>query len=115
MRLQTVVDILFPPSCIGCETRMVEDGTFCPQCRGEVALIFGAKCVKCALPLPGEEDGQDLRCDACMADPPPWGRAAAPFLYEGKARKLILAYNHNDRTDLAPHFAPKISATSPRH
>ena len=57
------------------------------------------------MPLPGEYDGFRVECDDCIASPRPWSQGRAALLYEGNARRLVLALKHGDRLDIASHAA----------
>ncbi len=50
----------------------------------------------------GHADHQGARCDACLADPPNWTAGTAALAYSGAARRIVLAFKHGDRLDLAP-------------
>ncbi|MEX0968836.1 MAG: ComF family protein [Paracoccaceae bacterium] len=50
-------------------------------------------------------DSAGQACTKCHVAPMPWGRAAAVFAYAGTGKRLVLAFKHYDRVDLAPHLA----------
>lgn len=81
---------------------MVEsDFGLCGTCWAETPFIGGTICDSCAVPLPGQSDGHRIECDACMATPRPWKQGRAALLYKDRARKLVLALKHGDRTEIA--------------
>ena len=45
--------------------------------------------------------GQADVCDDCLIDPPPWNWGGAALIYKGETRKLILAFKHGDRQEIA--------------
>ncbi|MEM8729938.1 MAG: ComF family protein [Pseudomonadota bacterium] len=99
--LQTLTHLLYPPRCLACGEQVDSDFGLCPACWRDTPFIGGLICDICSTPLPGEGDGHRILCDACMAAPPPWSQGRAALLYEGQARRLVLALKHGDRTDLA--------------
>lgn len=94
--------LLYPPQCPGCDLPLAEAGGLCPDCWAETRFLTGAVCDGCGAGLPGQAEATAIRCDACLADPPPWARGRAVFAYEGAGRKLVLALKHGDRHDLLP-------------
>ena len=64
-------------------------------------FISGTVCEGCGVPLPGEADGFRLECDSCMRHPRPWNQGRSALLYEGQGRRLVLAFKHGDRTEIA--------------
>ncbi len=51
-----------------------------------------------------------VHCDACRALGRPWTQGRAVLDYSGGARRLVLAFKHGDRLDLAPRFAGWMAA-----
>ncbi len=105
MRMQTMLQLVYPPQCISCGAMVEQDGALCGSCWRETPFLTGATCKGCALPLPGGLDagiltGEEI-CDDCMEAPRPWHAGHAALLYEGTARRLVLSMKHGDRTELA--------------
>jgi ComF family protein len=98
---QTAVSLVYPPKCLGCDELVEQDFGLCGSCWRDAHFISGTVCEGCGLPLPGDADGFRLDCDECMASPRPWSQGRAALLYKDKARKLVMALKHGDRTDLA--------------
>lgn len=86
-----------------CEVYTETPRGLCPTCWSDTVFISGAACGKCGMPLPGQ--GEDLLCDTCMTFPPVWHQGRAAITYQGSARRMILAFKHGDRLDLAPTMA----------
>jgi len=93
-------DALYPVTCLMCDARIEEDGALCPDCWADTPFLSGACCDLCGTKLPGEGDGQ-ARCDDCLTMARPWDDGRAALIYGGTARRLILAFKHGDRTELA--------------
>ncbi len=101
-RIQTVIRQIFPPQCLSCDTMTDAEQGLCGPCWSQTAFLTGTLCDSCAVPLVGEAaPGEILHCDACLGAPPPWNRARAALLYEGNARRLVMALKHGDRHDIA--------------
>ncbi|WP_376876348.1 double zinc ribbon domain-containing protein [Albirhodobacter sp. R86504] len=98
------LNAIFPPRCACCEEFVIKDGGLCASCWGQTDFIRGFFCDCCALPLAGEADGGRTLCDDCHANPPPWQRGRAVFVYKGKGRDMVLALK-NDRYALAKPLA----------
>lgn len=99
-----VLDLLYPPLCIGCRSQVAEPGSLCPACWRNVNFLDGPGCSCCGLPFELDPGGETL-CAACLADPPAFDRARAVMRYDETSRGPILALKHADRLDLAPGFA----------
>lgn len=100
-KLQMLVELIYPPRCLGCGEMVESEFGLCPTCWRDTPFIGGLTCESCGTPLPGQGDGYRIDCDACMQDLRPWDAGRAALLYKGGARKLILALKHGDRTDIA--------------
>ncbi|CUK03115.1 DNA utilization protein GntX [Ruegeria denitrificans] len=100
-RIQTAVELIYPPRCLGCGELTEADFGLCGACWRDTPFIGGVVCESCGVPLPGQADGYRTECDDCMKTPRPWQDGRAALLYDGKARALILALKHGDRPELA--------------
>jgi len=99
-----VLDTLLPPHCLTCDTLVDSPGQFCPACFRETQFITAPHCLTCGAPFPHAQQGV-MVCAACAADPPPWGEARAALAYDAQSRRLVLAFKHADRTELATALA----------
>ncbi|MEO0823245.1 MAG: ComF family protein [Pseudomonadota bacterium] len=99
-------DALFPPQCPSCAAETGSAGGLCPACFADAPFLSGAACSRCARPEPGlAEADPDFICTACLAEPPPWRRAAAVGIYGGTLRRMILGLKRADRLDTVPLLA----------
>jgi len=75
-----VLDVMFPPRCLGCSERGV---ALCARCAGSVGVIVPPLCERCGRPWPAP-------LPAC-GDCPPQGidLARSPFLYEGPIAAVL--------------------------
>ncbi len=98
--------LVYPPQCLCCGESTAEEGALCGICWRETHFISGTCCNDCGAPLPdnGDPAGRALalRCDDCRSSRRPWQAARAAFIYLGAGRRLVLAFKHGDRVDLAP-------------
>ncbi|MCB4456912.1 ComF family protein [Leisingera sp. McT4-56] len=100
-RIQTAVSLIYPAQCLGCGGLVGSDFGLCADCWSGMHFISGTVCEGCGVPLPGEADGFRLECDSCMRHPRPWNQGRSVLLYEGQGRRLVLAFKHGDRTEIA--------------
>jgi ComF family protein len=106
---KTVLDLLFPPLCIGCRAPVADSG-FCASCWSGLTFLDGPGCGCCGLPFPVALEGENL-CAACLASPPAFDRARAILAYDDNSRGAILALKHADRLELVPGFARWLART----
>lgn len=100
----TLIDAIYPPRCLACTEATDAAQGLCPACWRETHFIVGSACAACGAPLTGEAEAED-RCEGCEHDPPDWDRGAAAMLYRGAGRRMVLAFKHGDRLDMAGPFA----------
>ncbi|MEO1639982.1 MAG: double zinc ribbon domain-containing protein [Pseudomonadota bacterium] len=101
MLLQSAIRAIYPAQCVACDALTEGDHGLCSACWSETQFIAGVICDSCGVPLPGEDYGEALQCDDCMAIARPWQHGRAAVAYTGVGRKLVLGLKHGDRTDLA--------------
>lgn len=99
--MQMVSRLLFPPQCALCGGRTDQDFSLCADCWRQTHFITGLVCNLCGTPLPGEITDGPQCCDDCITIARPWDKGRAALIYDGQARRLVLAFKHGDRPDLA--------------
>ncbi|HWY64271.1 MAG TPA: double zinc ribbon domain-containing protein, partial [Rhizomicrobium sp.] len=104
-----VLDLLFPPLCLGCRGPVGEPG-YCAPCWSALTFLEGPGCACCGLPFAVALDGETL-CAVCLAQPPAFDKARAIMAYDDKSRSAILALKHADRLDLVPGFSRWLGRT----
>src|SRR5471032_948554 len=104
---KAVLDLLFPPLCIGCRAQVGEAG-FCASCWSGITFLDGPGCACCGLPFPVALEGENV-CAACLARPPAFDSARAIFVCDQTSRGAVLALKHADRLELVPGFARWLS------
>jgi len=98
-----VLDYLYPPRCLKCETRVLISGSLCPKCWYDVDFISGAVCDKCGVPFE-IDPGEGALCGACLAKQPLYDRARSIMIYNDASRPLVTGFKYGDRTERAPAF-----------
>ncbi|MHA6324483.1 ComF family protein [Roseivivax sp. CAU 1753] len=98
--MQTLMDAVFPPSCLCCGGLTEASGALCGTCWRETPFIVGAACDRCGTPLPGDVEAVGS-CDDCLTIARPWRQGRAALVYSGRARDLVLKLKHADRHDIA--------------
>ncbi len=98
-----LVDLLMPPGCASCKAPTATPHGYCASCFADLPFLPDPACVQCGIPLPSRAGGAE-ECLGCLADPPAFQRAFAPFLYGGPARETVLRFK-NGREELAELMA----------
>jgi ComF family protein len=101
MGLQAALHLVYPPQCLTCDALVQTDFGLCGPCWRDTAFITGLVCDRCGTPLPGEDPGYPVACDDCLTIARPWDRGRAALLYRDNGRRMVLAFKHGDRLDLA--------------
>ncbi len=96
-----LLDILFPPACVGCGRVLPVNTSFCEGCDAAVERIIDPRCRRCAEP----GDFADATCPRCAARPPPFEAAFAPFAHEGPVARAIHRFKYEDHPELAAPLA----------
>ena len=100
MKLQAMLDAIYPPRCLSCGDMVEGDGGLCGACWGRTPFVLGLACDLCGVPLPGASDVA-VHCDDCLTTARPWDRGCAALSYRDNGRRLVLALKHGDRHDIA--------------
>ena len=111
-KIQTALKVVYPPRCVNCGDMVDSDFGLCGKCWVDTPFIGGLVCDACGTPLPGSGDGHRDLCDDCLAHPRAWQSGRAAVIYEGVARKLVLALKHGDRHDIARPAAKWMAAAA---
>ena len=92
-----LLELLYPPSCIACTQVLPVRAFFCETCDTAVERVPPTCCRTCA------EPGRFAsgKCPRCLALPPPFSRAWAPFAHEGPISRAIHRFKYEDHPELA--------------
>jgi ComF family protein len=96
-----LLDAVLPPRCLGCGAAVAEPGALCATCWPGLSFITPPWCARCGYPF-DYDPGPDALCAGCIASPPPYRRGRAALRYDEASRRLVLAFKHGDRTEMAP-------------
>ena len=99
-----VLDLLYPPVCLGCDAPVTVANTLCSPCFTSLRPITAPLCPVLGLPFEIWL-GPEARSAEALADPPPFGRARAAVLYNEMARTLVSRLKYGDRPELAQFCA----------
>lgn len=99
-----VVDEILPPRCFSCGECVVSQGQLCSTCWTDMSFITDPKCTRCGFPFEFDQ-GDGSLCGACLASPGDYDRARSVLAYADASRRMILAFKHGDRMDMATTFA----------
>jgi ComF family protein len=106
------LDVVFPPLCLGCQTRLADHNALCPECWRQIDFIRPPLCDRLGLPLPYDIGGTMISA-AAAAHPPPFARARAVARYDGLMRKLIHDFKFNDTHDARHLFGRWLCQAAP--
>lgn len=97
------LDLILPPLCLGCETRLQSHDALCPSCWREIDFIRPPLCDRLGIPLPydaatgdGADGDRPLLSAAAVAMPPAFDRARAVARYDGLMRTLVHDFKFRD-------------------
>jgi ComF family protein len=95
-----LLDQLYPPVCLACDRPVAAPDVLCAACFRQLRPITAPLCPVLGLPF-AVALGPDARSAEAIADPPPFERARAAFIYNELARVLISRLKYGDRPELA--------------
>lgn len=91
----TLADVILPPSCVACQSRLAGHDTLCPGCWRQIDFIRPPLCDRLGIPLPYDTGGP-LISAAAVAHPPDFARARAVALYSGLMRDMVHDLKYRD-------------------
>jgi ComF family protein len=109
--LAACADLVVPPCCLVCRTRMGAHHLLCAKCWREVRFIRPPVCDVLGIPLPFDA-GERMVSAAALAAPPAWDRARAVAHFSGAMRTLVHQLKYADRHDARTLFARWLAAAA---
>jgi len=92
---RAALDVLLPPLCLGCHTRITSHDALCPACWRRIDFVRPPLCDRLGLPMPYDTGGVMVSA-AAVADPPDFARARAVASFDGVMRELIHVFKFHD-------------------
>lgn len=99
MKHTSLVDLIFPPSCLGCGSRLYcgDHRAICQECRDNLKRIAEPLCVCCGCTLPNFRSSGDHWCGDCLSQPPYYTMLRSLFFYESPIPDLLKQFKfHHD-------------------
>lgn len=95
--ISLLVNLIFPPRCVGCQGR---GAWICHACQSGLPRLPPEHCPICARP-------RDVAavCDLCLRQPPEFDRLLCAFLFEGTMRQAIHRLKYRGARHLAEPLA----------
>lgn len=103
---QVLLDLLFPPRCVGCRRG---GDWFCAACRQAIARILPPLCPRCGRPL------RHAQCPYCEKLALQIDGTRAIAFFEGGLREAIHAFKYTHRIELAQPLGDLLSDYFMRH
>ena len=107
-----LLDQLYPPACIACQSPLLGGDSLCPACFAGLGQISAPFCPVLGLPFDTDPGAEALSTEA-LADPPPFARARAAVRYGEVAGTLVSRLKYGDRPELA-RFCARLMASAGR-
>ena len=101
--LTACADLIVPPCCLVCRTRIGAHHLLCPACWREVHFIRPPLCDVLGIPLPFDVGERSVSA-AALAHPPAYDRARAVAHFSGAMRTLVHQLKYADRHDARTLF-----------
>ena len=93
-----MLDVVLPPVCLGCDSRLTEHDAVCPACWRGIDFIRAPLCDRLGIPLPSDTGGTMISA-AAAARPPVYDRARAVARFDGLMRDLVHGLKFSDTHD----------------
>jgi ComF family protein len=107
-----VLDQLYPPLCLHCETAVATADALCGLCFAQLRPISAPYCPVLGIPFEVSLGADAVSAEA-IADPPPFHRSRSAVQYNEVARKLVARLKYGDRPELA-RFCGRLMAAAGR-
>ena len=107
-----LVALAIPPRCPGCGVVVEADHRFCATCWSGLRFLGDPACAGCGVPF-AIDQGQGMRCAACLAKPPAHDGVRAAVAYGPVARDVALKLKYGGRLALATTMARLMSRHLP--
>ncbi len=99
-----IIDLIWPPVCLGCKRRLPEDsvdGVVCHSCWSKIKKNSPPFCNSCGRKLPAQSLKRGI-CPACVRKQLHFDRAFSPCVYDGTLKELLHAFKYQNKDYLGP-------------
>ena len=103
-----MLDLVLPPEAFDPADAPPQTRGYSAAAWSRILFLDEPVCDGCGLPFPFDQ-GDGVRCPACMARPRAFSRARAACLYDEHSRDLILKLKHADRPEIGALLAQWLS------
>ena len=97
---RSLLDLLYPPTCLDCHAPIAAADALCPACFGRLRPITAPYCPRLGIPFQHDPGPGALSAEA-IAEPPPYDRSRSAVLYNAVARAVVSRLKYGDRPELA--------------
>jgi ComF family protein len=108
-----VVNLVFPPVCPVCKTRLdkkEQDLIICTNCRTAIRPVCPPVCPRCSLPVPAG-DGEGYFCGSCLQERRYFEIHRTGGLYEGALKEAIHRFKYEGVFPLVRFFGDLLQPT----
>lgn len=115
--IAALADLVWPRRCTACDRRLpagLDDAAsraFCTTCADSLLPVCSPRCPTCG--LTHGAGLVDHRCATCLADPPAFETARAPYLYGGALADAISRLKYTGATWLADPLSVLLETVEP--
>lgn len=103
-----LLDLVFPPACLLCDTPVMVAHSLCAVCWGKMTFISDPLCSICGVPFPVALEDENI-CYLCLQDKPIFTMARAVVRFNDTTARLIHNFKYYDRPDYAVLMASLMS------
>ena len=96
---RAVLDLCFPPACLGCATRLLDSGgpLFCATCLAAIELIREPLCPGCGRGFT-KAAGTNHLCSRCLKTPRHFSTARAVVYYDEPVAGVLHGFKYHGKT-----------------
>ena len=97
---KSVLNFIFPPSCLVCDSDLFSDDGLCSDCLNELKFITRPFCNCCGYPFDLQEYEvlKTFLCAKCAAKYYKFDKARSAVCYNEMSKNIILPFKHADKT-----------------
>ena len=105
--MDTVVGIIYPPRCPGCDEIIMPGEDLCGTCKGSIHTVQEPVCKRCGKPM---QDERGEYCTDCTKKKHVYQQGKAVFVYRGAIRQSMYRFKYSNKREYAAYYA-KVAAS----